>query len=42
MNILESKSLTLNGVSLSRIGDSISIQESVFSLKHVLHHLLHG
>lgn len=35
-------SFTHNGVSLSRIGDPVSIQESVFSLQHVLHHLHHG
>lgn len=36
------ESLTLNGVSLSRIGDAISVQESVFALKHVLDHFSHG
>lgn len=38
----EQESLTLNGVSLSRIGDAISVQESVFPMKHVLDHFSHG
>lgn len=36
------ESLTLNSVSLSRVGDAISVQESVFPLEHVLDHFSHG
>lgn len=32
---------TLYGVSLPRIGDTIRVEEAVFSLKHICHHLFH-
>lgn len=34
--------LTLNGVGLARVGDTICVEEPTLSTKHVSHHLLHG
>lgn len=34
--------LTLNSVSLSGIGDAVSVQESILSPENIFDHLLHG
>lgn len=35
-------SLTLDGVSLPRVGDAIGINQPVLPVQHILHQLLHG
>lgn len=37
----QSKIRTLNRVGFSRVGDAVRVEEPVFSLQHVVYHLLH-